>query len=87
MTLWLPILKLKFNNMKLTQSQDNVVFVLEKYPNDMIMFNGWITGGHGIQFDMGTVNSLTRKGIIINGKLSTEFKAARKNETQTKKGQ
>jgi len=56
----------------ISQSQDNVIFVLRKYPNEMIMHNGWLTGGHGIQFDMRTINSLVKRGIIINGKLSEQ---------------
>ena len=54
---------------KLTEKQQKVIDILEKYPNEMIMFNGWITGGHGVKFDMRTVESLKKKGIIEGGKL------------------
>jgi len=55
--------------MKLTDKQQSVIDTLKKYPNDMIMHGGWITGGHGIKFDMRTVESLKKKGIIEGGKL------------------
>ena len=55
--------------MKLSEKQQYVINILRQYPNDMIMFNGFITGGHGIKFDLRTVESLKKRGIIENGKL------------------
>jgi len=57
------------SKIKFTDNQQKVIDILNKYPNEMIMFNGWITGGHGIKFDMRTVESLKKKGIIKCGKL------------------
>jgi len=54
---------------KLTDKQQNVIDILKKYPNDMIMHGGWMTGGHGIKLDLRTVQSLRKKGIIECGKL------------------
>lgn len=48
--------------------------MLKKYPRELVMDDGYITGGHGIQFDLRTINSLKRKGIIVNGKLSEKYK-------------
>ena len=65
-----PVKKQKISKeVKLTDKQKFVIEVLRRYPKDMIMFNGWITGGHGVKFDMRTVESLKRKGIIKDGKL------------------
>jgi hypothetical protein len=55
--------------MKLTDKQQSVIDTLKKYPNDMIMHGGWMTGGHGIKLDLRTVESLRKKGIIEGGKL------------------
>jgi hypothetical protein len=57
-----------------TPNQQKVIDILLKYPKEMIMFNGWITGGHGIKFDMRTIQSLKNKGIIQNGKLTDKAK-------------
>lgn len=61
--------------MKLSYKQKKVIEMLKKYPNEMVMHNYWITGGHGIQFDGRTIESLKRRGIItVNNKLSEEWK-------------
>lgn len=57
--------------MKLTKSQIETILILRKYPNDMIMFNGHMTGGHGVKIKLNTFKSLERLGIIENGKLSS----------------
>lgn len=57
---------------KLSQSQNNVIFILQKYPNEMITYDGWLTGGHGIQLDMRTVNSLKKRRLIVGGKLAID---------------
>lgn len=58
--------------LSLSERQQKVVDTLKKYPKDMIMFNGCMTGGHGVKFDLRTVESLKRKGVIVNGKLNEE---------------
>jgi hypothetical protein len=58
------------SKIKFTPNQQKVIDILTKYPNEMIMHNGWITGGHGIKFDMRTVESLRNKKVIVNGKLN-----------------
>jgi hypothetical protein len=55
---------------KLSEKQKEAIAVLRKYPNDMVMFNYWMTGGHGIRLDARTVESLKKRGIISGGKLS-----------------
>lgn len=60
--------------MKLSKEQKRTIEILNKYPKDMIMFNGWITGGHGIRFNMKTVESLKKRGLIYNGKLTEKAK-------------
>lgn len=54
---------------KLSEKQQQLIDTLNKYPNDMIMFNGYMTGGYGIKFDKRTINSLKDRGILFNGKL------------------
>lgn len=56
--------------MKLTENQKKVIETMRKYPNDIVMFDGWMTGGHGVKFDLKTVDSLKAKGVIVDGKLS-----------------
>ena len=50
--------------MKLSNSQCEALKVLRKYPNEIIMNDGWITGGHGIRFNLKTIGSLINKGLI-----------------------
>lgn len=57
-------------SIKLSPQQWEVVNTLKKYPNDMVMFNGHITGGHGICFKSRTINALIEKGVIVDGRLS-----------------
>lgn len=59
--------------MKFTEKQQSCIDILRKYPDDIIMWNGWLTGGHGIKLDMRTVGSLKNRGVIINYKLSANF--------------
>jgi hypothetical protein len=58
---------------KLSNSQQYVVDTLNKYPNVIVMSDGWITGGHGIQFDLRTVNALKRKKVIFNNRLHKNY--------------
>ena len=60
--------------LSLSERQQKVVDTLKKYPKDMIMHNGCMTGGHGVQFDLRTVEALKRKGVIVNGKLTEGIK-------------
>lgn len=59
--------------MKLSIKQFKVIETLRMYPNEMVMSNMWITGGHGIKFDGRTIDSLIKRKIIINGRLSEKY--------------
>lgn len=56
--------------MKLTENQKEAILKMRKYPNDMVMFNGYMTGGHGIKIKLNTIRALKRLKIIENGKLT-----------------
>lgn len=56
--------------MKLTENQKEAILKMRKYPNDMVMFNGYMTGGHGIKIKLNTIRALERLKIIENGKLT-----------------
>lgn len=57
--------------MKLSKTQIEAVELLRKYPNEMIMFNGCLTGGHGTQkINRNTIGSLKNLGIIENNKIT-----------------
>ena len=55
---------------KITTNQKCAIKTLRKYPNDMIMFNGRLTGGHGVKINLSTVNALRRLNLIYDGKLT-----------------
>lgn len=48
---------------KLTDKQKEALAILRKYPDAIIMDNGYITGGHGC-IDSRIVKALKRKGYI-----------------------
>lgn len=50
--------------MKLSTNQIKTIKVLREYPNDMAMYDGWLTGGHGIKLNLKSVQSLKDKGLI-----------------------
>jgi hypothetical protein len=56
--------------MKLTDNQKKAIINMRKYPNDMVMFNGYMTGGHGVKIKLNTLNALKRLGIVKDGKLT-----------------
>lgn len=64
------MINLKIMKKKLTEKQQKVIAILKQYPNEMIMHNGWLTGGHGIEFDMRTIESLKKRKIIVDGRLN-----------------
>jgi hypothetical protein len=43
------------------------LLILNKYPNDIIMHDGWLTGGHGVHLNLKTVQSLKDKGLVGTG--------------------
>ena len=53
---------------KLTEKQQEVIDILSKYPTAIIMWDGYLTGGYG-KLDLRVVNSLKKKGLIVNNKL------------------
>ena len=65
-------MQLIFKTMKLTKNQKEAILNMRKYPNDIVMFNGYMTGGHGVKIKLNTIKALERLGIIENGKL-TQF--------------
>ena len=50
--------------MKLTEAQIAVVEILRMYPDEIVMSDGYLTGGHGIYLNMRTVRVLKRLGLI-----------------------
>ena len=50
--------------MKLSINQKIALNALKKYPDAIIMDDGWLTGGVGIRLHMSTVNSLKKHGFI-----------------------
>lgn len=58
---------------KLTMKQANAIDLIAKYPKDMVMDSGWMTGGHGIKIDLRTLNSLKRMGAVVQGKINPNF--------------
>jgi hypothetical protein len=58
--------------MFLTKIQKEAIINMRKYPNDIVMFNGYMTGGHGVKIKLNTISALERLGIIENAKL-TDF--------------
>lgn len=52
--------------MKLSKSQIETIRVLRQYPDDIVMCDGWLTGGHGVRLNLGTVNALKKRGLIEN---------------------
>lgn len=61
-------------NMKLSKNQIAAMKLMQKYPNDMIMFNGVMTGGHGGRVKKNTLNSLVNLGLVSQGKLTEKGK-------------
>lgn len=62
--------------MKISDSQLKALRTLFKYPQDSVMFNGHITGGHGVKFNLATVYALKSKGLVTpGGRISEEGKA------------
>ncbi len=49
---------------KLTNMQAEALLELRKYPDVIVMSDGWLTGGHGIKLNLKTVKSLKQKGFI-----------------------
>lgn len=60
-------------DVKLTTSQLYVIDTLNKYPNEIVMRDGYITGGHGVQFDLRSINALKRKKVIVNDRLHKDY--------------
>lgn len=56
--------------MKLSTTQQDALNKLGKYPNDRVMHNGFITGGHGMKFKLRTIESLEKKGLVDRGKIT-----------------
>lgn len=54
---------------KLTGQQIEYIKILRQY-DEIVMDDGWLTGGHGICFDLRTVRALERKKIIVYDRLS-----------------
>lgn len=54
----------------MTTKQKRIIEILKKYPHEMIMHDGYLTGGHGIKFDKRSLNALENKGVLYNGKLN-----------------
>lgn len=57
--------------MKLSENQKDAIKTMRQYPNDIVMWNGCMTGGHGVRVKLNTINSLKRLGIVEGGKLTT----------------
>lgn len=58
---------------KLTERQKAAVRILRKYPYDIIMSDGWLTGGHGIRIDATTVKKLRMESLITNDRKISEL--------------
>lgn len=56
--------------MKLSKNQIETIKLLRQYPKELIMFNGYLTGGHGIRVDLRTLEALKNKGLIERDKLT-----------------
>lgn len=52
------------NTVKLTDKQKIALLILRQYPDDIVMSDGWLTGGHGVKINLSTVKSLKDKGLI-----------------------
>lgn len=50
--------------MKLSDKQKEALLILRKYPDDIVMSDGYLTGGHGIRLNMRVVSSLKMKGLV-----------------------
>lgn len=50
--------------MKLSDKQKETLLILQHYPTDIVMHDGWLTGGHGVKLNLKTVQSLKNKGLI-----------------------
>ena len=48
----------------LSKPQLLVVDIMKIYPGSLIMSDGWLIGGHGIQFEKRTINALKKLKII-----------------------
>lgn len=60
--------------MTLTDTQKEAIKLMMRYPNEMIMHNGWLTGGWGVRIKLNTVHSLEKKGLVYRGKLTEKAK-------------
>lgn len=49
---------------KLSEKQKEALLILRKYPNDIVMYDGWLTGGHGVKMNLNTVEALKNKGLV-----------------------
>jgi uncharacterized protein YjhX (UPF0386 family) len=52
--------------MKLSKNQIETIKVLRQYQNNIVMSDGWLTGGHGVKLNLATVSSLKKKKLIEN---------------------
>jgi len=51
--------------MKLSKKQKETLLKLRQYPNDIVMSDGFLTGGHG-KLNLRSVKVLKDKGLIEN---------------------
>lgn len=54
--------------MNLSAPQKKAIATLRHYPNEMIMHDGYLTGGHGVRINTVIIAALERREIIINKK-------------------
>lgn len=52
------------SKMCLTENQIEIIKTMRKYPDDMIMQDGFLTGGHGVKFNMASVRVLKKRKLI-----------------------
>lgn len=59
--------------LSLTERQKAAIRILRKYPYDIIMNDGWLTGGHGIRIDKTTFKALRMKDLVTSGRRISEL--------------
>lgn len=60
---------------KLTHNQSIALEILRQHPNEIVMNNGYLTGGHGIKINRSTINSLRDKGVLTREyRLADEYR-------------
>lgn len=56
---------------ELTDLQWSVLKALCQHPTDMVMHDGWLTGGHGIKIDRRPLRKLEALGFVKDKRVST----------------